>query len=126
MANTRKQNALAGMGKARAGRCQACAHEGHAQAGAWRTQARKKYAHTKGFAGTRICQDKQAGKRANEDKVHAGRCKVGARRKDMQCKHLGKTPDVSLSLSLGITCHQRDTTRDNGGKWPYQAHCCEQ
>jgi len=33
MANTRKQNAHAGMGKAGAGRCRACAHEGHAQVG---------------------------------------------------------------------------------------------
>jgi len=33
MANTHKQNACAGMGKAGAGRCQACAHEGHAQVG---------------------------------------------------------------------------------------------
>jgi len=49
MANTRKQHALAGMGKARAGRCRACAHEGHVQVGAWRAQARERYAHTQGF-----------------------------------------------------------------------------
>jgi len=51
MANMCKHNALAGpgMGKARAGRCQVCAHEGHAQVGAWRAPARKRYAHTKGF-----------------------------------------------------------------------------
>ena len=34
MADTHKQNARAGMGKAGAGRCQACVHEGHAQVGA--------------------------------------------------------------------------------------------
>jgi len=49
MANTRKQHALAGMGKARAGMGKACALEGHAQVGARRAQVRKRYAHTKGF-----------------------------------------------------------------------------
>jgi len=49
MANTRKQNALAGMSEAGAGRCWACAHEGHVQLGAWRAQAKRRYAHTKGF-----------------------------------------------------------------------------
>jgi len=49
MANMRKQHALADMGKAGASRCQACAHEGHMQVVAWRAQARKRYAHTKGF-----------------------------------------------------------------------------
>jgi len=37
------------MGKARAGMGKACALEGHAQVEAWRAQARKRYAHTKGF-----------------------------------------------------------------------------
>jgi len=49
MVATRKHNARAGMGKARAGRCRACAHEGHAQVGAWHAQARKRCAQTKGF-----------------------------------------------------------------------------
>jgi len=48
-ANARKQNVRAGMGKARAGRCRACAHEGHAQVGVWRAHARKRYAYAKGF-----------------------------------------------------------------------------
>ena len=49
MANTHKHITRADMGKAHAGRCRACAHEGHAQVGAWRAQARNRYAHTKGF-----------------------------------------------------------------------------
>jgi hypothetical protein len=68
-----------------------------------------------------ICQHKQAGKRTNEGKVRAGRCRVRAHRKDMQCKHPGKAPDVLLSLSLGITSHQRNATHDNGGPWPRRA-----
>jgi len=48
-ANARKQNVRAGMDKARAGRCRACAHEGHAQVGVWRAHARNRYAHAKGF-----------------------------------------------------------------------------
>jgi len=49
MTNTRKQNAHAGMVKARAGRCRACAHEGHTQVGACHAQVGNRYAHTKGF-----------------------------------------------------------------------------
>jgi len=49
MANTCKQHTLADIGKARAGRCQTCTLEGHVQVGAWRAQARKTYAHTKGY-----------------------------------------------------------------------------
>ena len=45
-------------------------------------------------------------------------CKARAHKKDMQCKHPGKALDVSLSLSLGITGHQKNATLDNGGKWP--------
>ena len=47
MAPARKQNLRAGISKARAGRCRARAHDGHAQA--WRTHVRNIYAHTKGF-----------------------------------------------------------------------------
>jgi len=47
MATARKQNLRAGMGRASAGRCRACAHDGHAQA--WRTHAMNIYAHTKGL-----------------------------------------------------------------------------
>jgi len=52
MANMRKQNVRAGMGKALAGRCFACAHEGHAQV--WRAHARNRYAHTKGVVGVGV------------------------------------------------------------------------
>jgi len=51
-ANKRKQSARAGMRKGyktRAVRSWARAHEGHAQIGVWHAQARKTYAHTKGF-----------------------------------------------------------------------------
>ena len=40
VANACKQNAR-GIGKARAGKCRACAQKGHAQVGAWCVQARK-------------------------------------------------------------------------------------
>jgi len=36
-----------GMGRASAGRCRACPHDGHARA--WRTHAMNMYAHAKGF-----------------------------------------------------------------------------
>jgi len=49
MANTRKLKARASMGKARAGSCRTCTREGHAQVGAWRAQARNRFAHTKSF-----------------------------------------------------------------------------
>jgi len=49
-----------------------------------------------------VSVNKQAGKRTNEGKVRAGRCRVRAHRKDMQCKHPGKAPDVSLSLSITL------------------------
>jgi len=45
LANAHKQNARAGMGKARSGRCRAYQHKEHAQVGAWRAQARNRYAH---------------------------------------------------------------------------------
>jgi len=47
MVTARKQNLHTGMGKARVGRCRACAHDGHVQA--WRTHTRNIYAHTTGF-----------------------------------------------------------------------------
>jgi len=65
-----------------------------------------------------IDQDRQAGKRENEGKVRVGRYKVRAHKKDMQCKHPGNAPDVSLSLFLDITGHQRNATHENGEKWP--------
>jgi len=65
-----------------------------------------------------IYQDKQAGKRRNDGKVRAGRCKTRAHKNDMQCKHPGKAPDVSLSLSLGITGHKRNATLENDGNSP--------
>jgi len=40
VANACKQNAR-GIGKARAGKCRACARKGHAQVGAWCAQVRK-------------------------------------------------------------------------------------
>ena len=40
--------------------------------------------------------------------------------------HTGRVPGVLLSLSLGRSGHQRNATLDNGGRWPQQAHCCEQ
>jgi len=72
MANTCTLKARAGMGKARAVRCQACvhawhltqgtavrcqacAHEGRVQVVAWRAQARNRYAHTKGFVDVGLC-----------------------------------------------------------------------
>jgi len=57
MANTRKQHALADMGTARAGRCRACAHEGHVQERAWRTQARKKDTRTQRAFSTLVFGD---------------------------------------------------------------------
>jgi len=53
-----------------------------------------------------VSANKQAGKHTNEGKVRAGRCRVLAHRKDMQCKYPGKALDVSLALFLGITGHQ--------------------
>jgi len=53
------------------------AHDGHAQAEHTRLQARV------------ICQDKQADKRANKGKVHEGRFKARAHKRDVQCKHPG-------------------------------------
>jgi len=47
MATARKQSLRAGMGRASAGRCRACAHDGYARA--WRTHAMDMYAHAKGF-----------------------------------------------------------------------------
>jgi len=47
MVTTRKQSLRAGMGRASAGRCRACAHGGHARS--WRTHAMNMYAHAKGF-----------------------------------------------------------------------------
>jgi len=47
MATARKQSLRTGMGRARAGRCRAYAHNGHAQA--WRTHAMNLYAPAKGF-----------------------------------------------------------------------------
>ena len=44
MATARKQNLRAGMGRASAGRCSACASDRHAQA--WRTHAMNIYGHT--------------------------------------------------------------------------------
>jgi len=52
MANTRKQNVHAGMGKALADRCWACAHAGHAQV--WRAHARNRYSHTKGVVNISV------------------------------------------------------------------------
>jgi len=49
-----------------------------------------------------ICQHKQAGKHANEGKVHACRCRERANRKDMQCKYPAR----------------RNATHKNGGGWP--------
>jgi len=47
MATTHKQSLRTGMGRASAGRCRACTHDGHARA--WRTHAMNMYAHAKGF-----------------------------------------------------------------------------
>ena len=47
MATARKQSLRTGMGRASAGRCRACTHNGHARA--WRTHAMNIYAHAKGF-----------------------------------------------------------------------------
>jgi len=47
MATARKQSLRTGMGRASAGRCRACTHDGHARA--WRTHAMNMYAHAKGF-----------------------------------------------------------------------------
>jgi len=55
MATARKQSLRAGMGMASAGRCRACAHDGHARA--WRTHEMDMYAHAKGFVDV----DKAAG-----------------------------------------------------------------
>jgi len=52
-----------------------------------------------------IYKDKQAGKRANEGKVHAGRCKVLAHQKDMQCRHPGQgTGLVAVAVSCSRDC----------------------
>jgi len=55
-----------------------------------------------------IYQDKHADKRAKKGKVRAGRCKARTHKRDMQCEHPGKEPDVSLSMSVGMTGHQRN------------------
>jgi len=47
MATTRKQSVRTGMGRASAGRCRACTHDGHVRA--WHTLAMNMYAHAKGF-----------------------------------------------------------------------------
>jgi len=58
-----------------------------------------------------VSANKQSGKHTNEDNVRAGRCRVLAHWKDMQCKYPGKALDVSLALSLGITGHQNPLAR---------------
>jgi len=62
----------------------------HAQTSAGHTRTRGPRKHRTCSQARGICHDKQAGKRANEGKVRAGRCKVRAHRKNMQCKHPGK------------------------------------
>ena len=53
---------------------------------------------------------------ANEGNARAGRWKARAQKKDMQCKHPDKSPDVSLSLVLGTTSHKINATVENGAK----------
>jgi len=53
-----------------------------------------------------VSVNKQTGERTNEGKERAGRCRVHAHRKFMQCKHPGKAPFVSLSLALFFSVYR--------------------
>ena len=59
MATAPKQSLRAGMGRASAGRCRACAYYRHARA--WRTHAMNMYAHAKGFVNVNIVDVDAAG-----------------------------------------------------------------
>ena len=59
MATAPKQSLRAGMDRASAGRCRACAHYRHARA--WRTHAMNMYAHAKGFFNVNIVDVDAAG-----------------------------------------------------------------
>jgi len=60
MATARKQNLHTNMGRASAGRCRACTHDGHARA--WRTHAMNMCAHAKCFVDVDCVDVNSAGK----------------------------------------------------------------
>jgi len=85
--------------------------ESHAQAQGKHVQAGAGHARTNGPRqhNTReqvrfVCQDKQADKRANKDKVRAFRCKARAHKRDIQCKHLGNGTRLVTVNVPGYDC----------------------
>jgi len=86
-----RHNTRAGTGKARNNRCRACKHRGIAQAQHTRSE-------TWGSAKANTLTNAQ-----KKGQVRAGRYKARTHKQDMQRKHPGKAPDVSLSLSRGMT-----------------------